>query len=418
MAQRELMSNGSPGDEANEEEESLLPNSSRALGRAGSGGVDKGGKGSKEGAGGLPPGSYSYIALVLVVCVITLTVWTLPAPSWWGKFDLMRQSWHLNKVLDEASELRTQLGNSKKDATELSKDIEREEKRATDLKARDVKADSETKSFQVQLVDETAASSGLTGSNSDLQGSVDRERQRRKELLRKLQELKRAQLPLLQAITDAEDGAEKAASSASSASASSSSSSSSSSASSAAALLAASSSASSPTFPSLSSSVSLDPTLGGRAAIGVLPLSGAVSLPGSGGGAGAFGGFDDSSDASSGASLAALAAPAQIRAPPKVPKSSSIPSGSSSSNAVASASSSSGSGVGTASWASAAETELESLKMRLQREVAADRKVSDQAAARAAAISSVSGVGITSSGVRPSPGLPPDFSRIGSASGP
>ena len=36
-------------------------------------------------------------------------VWTLPAPTLLGKLDLLRQSWRLNKVLDEAAELRSKI---------------------------------------------------------------------------------------------------------------------------------------------------------------------------------------------------------------------------------------------------------------------------------------------------------------------
>ena len=36
-------------------------------------------------------------------------VWTLPAPTLLGKLDLLRQSWRLNKVLDDAAELRSKI---------------------------------------------------------------------------------------------------------------------------------------------------------------------------------------------------------------------------------------------------------------------------------------------------------------------
>lgn len=35
-------------------------------------------------------------------------MWTLPAPTL-GKLDLLRQSWRLNKVLDDAAELRSKI---------------------------------------------------------------------------------------------------------------------------------------------------------------------------------------------------------------------------------------------------------------------------------------------------------------------
>lgn len=139
-------------------------------------------------------GPWSGPALLVLLALLGLTVWSLPAPTLLGKLGLLRQSWRLNAVLDESAKLRDNIAAATKEMANMQDAMSTEQARAMDLQRRLDSSAGETKSLRTQLAQETSKSSLLHVSNQDLEVQIKRERDRRKELLQKLQVLKHAEL--------------------------------------------------------------------------------------------------------------------------------------------------------------------------------------------------------------------------------
>jgi len=138
--------------------------------------------------------SWSCKALVILVIALSLMIWSLPAPTLLGKLSLLRQSWQLNTVLDESMHLRSEIDTARRKKEDLLANLTKEMARAKDLQGRLDKSAGDTKNLQAQLEDEQAKKLGLTNSNSDLQATVEKSRERRRELLHKLQAVKRVEM--------------------------------------------------------------------------------------------------------------------------------------------------------------------------------------------------------------------------------
>jgi len=129
-----------------------------------------------------------------VLAVLFLTIWTLPAPTFFGKLGLLRQSWRINAVLDESEQLREQLAGVLKTHGDLQKELTTQQTRAKELQRRLDASGGETVSLRRQVADETVMVSGLQGSNSVTEADFQKQRSSRLALLHKLQSVKQAEL--------------------------------------------------------------------------------------------------------------------------------------------------------------------------------------------------------------------------------
>eukprot|EP00929_Paragymnodinium_shiwhaense_P019550 TRINITY_DN13287_c0_g1_i1.p1 TRINITY_DN13287_c0_g1~~TRINITY_DN13287_c0_g1_i1.p1 ORF type:complete len:287 (+),score=86.16 TRINITY_DN13287_c0_g1_i1:184-1044(+) len=139
-------------------------------------------------------GAWSGPALIVVVLILCLTVWSLPAPTLLSKLDLLRQCWRINSVMDESERLREAIATAVKEKSDGQEALTKEEGRAVDLQRRLDSSGGDTKSLRAQLADEQSKSELLHSSNKDLEAQIDKERARRREVLHKLQEVKHAEL--------------------------------------------------------------------------------------------------------------------------------------------------------------------------------------------------------------------------------
>lgn len=139
-------------------------------------------------------GTCSAPALLVVLGLLSLTVWSLPAPTFSEKISLLRQSWRLNAVLDESAQLKERIGGLAKEKSELNDAMEKEQARAVELQKRLGSSDGDAKSLNQELSAEQTKKNGLQGSNQKAQVTIDSERKKRRDLLHKLQAVKRAEL--------------------------------------------------------------------------------------------------------------------------------------------------------------------------------------------------------------------------------
>jgi len=132
--------------------------------------------------------------LLGVVALLYITIWTLPAPTFFGKLGLLHQSWRINAVLDESEQLRGRLGEVQKTREQLEQELSTQEARSKDLQRRLDASGGETKSLRQQVADEQVMVSGLESSNSLLDADFQKQKERRLDLLHKLQRVKTAEL--------------------------------------------------------------------------------------------------------------------------------------------------------------------------------------------------------------------------------
>jgi len=151
----------------------------------------------------------STYVLVGILTLLFLTIWTLPAPTFFGKLGLLRQSWRINAVLDESQQLREQLTGIQKTRADLEKELSIQSVRAKDLHRRLDSSGGETVSLRRQVADEQVMVSGLQGSNTQLEAEFQKRKASRLSLLHKLQSVKTAEmkdlagLESIQLLTDA-----------------------------------------------------------------------------------------------------------------------------------------------------------------------------------------------------------------------
>merc|ERR1712232_554678 len=99
-----------PGDE---ERASLLPQKAPAVN-----GFDGGVGGAKlEVWHSKAP--WSAVVLAGLIFILYLVIWSLPAPSFYAKVSLVRQSWHLSDVIQEPEKLRKELTSKEKEVRSL-----------------------------------------------------------------------------------------------------------------------------------------------------------------------------------------------------------------------------------------------------------------------------------------------------------
>ncbi|CAJ1389766.1 unnamed protein product [Effrenium voratum] len=140
------------------------------------------------------PSARSPLALAMVLATLSFVVWTLPAPTLMGKLDLLRQSWRLNKVLDEAAELRSKLKAAELEKANLEQALVSERARSDSLHERLSASDGTAQSSKTELSNQQDMAGGLRSSNQKLQVDLEKERSARVQLLHELQQLKKAEL--------------------------------------------------------------------------------------------------------------------------------------------------------------------------------------------------------------------------------
>ncbi|CAK9063931.1 unnamed protein product [Durusdinium trenchii] len=148
----------------------------------------------------LPPSARGPLALATVLATLSFIVWTLPAPTLLGKLDLLRQSWRLNKVLDEAADLRKQIKAAELEKADLEQALLSEKLRSDSLQERLSASNGTTESSRTELSNQQDMAGGLRSSNQKLQGELDAERTARLEILHHLQQLKKSELAELKEV--------------------------------------------------------------------------------------------------------------------------------------------------------------------------------------------------------------------------
>ncbi|OLQ03571.1 Nipped-B-like protein B [Symbiodinium microadriaticum] len=218
---------GHPGEGENEETEALLSQEAGSLEESGTGppaekysskaGVDvacgSAGQDSQlfepllacqlmGGGKAWPPpaNARSPLALCMVLATLSFTIWTLPAPTLLGKLDLLRQSWRLNKVLDEVSELRAKIKAAELEKTNLEQALVAEKARSEDLRERLSASDGTTQSSKTELSNQQDMAGGLRSANQKLEEELEKEQTERKRILHDLQRLKRTELKDLESL--------------------------------------------------------------------------------------------------------------------------------------------------------------------------------------------------------------------------
>eukprot|EP00435_Cladocopium_sp_Y103_P032417 s556_g8.t1 len=148
----------------------------------------------------LPPSARGPLALATVLAILSSIVWSLPAPTLLGKLDLLRQSWRLNKVLDEAAELRSKIKAADIEKADLEQALVSEKARSVSLSERFSASNGTTESSKTELSNQQDMAEGLRSSNQQLQGELDAERTARLQILHQLQQLKRTELEELKEV--------------------------------------------------------------------------------------------------------------------------------------------------------------------------------------------------------------------------
>ena len=67
--------------------------------------------------------SCSTVSLLVILCLVYLVIWTLPAPTLWSKVTLLRQSWHLSEVMKEPPLLQGQLAKAEEELKKLRNQV-------------------------------------------------------------------------------------------------------------------------------------------------------------------------------------------------------------------------------------------------------------------------------------------------------
>ncbi|CAE8640510.1 unnamed protein product [Polarella glacialis] len=187
---------GASGEEEEEEEQEALLSKDKS--ESGPGASPPTGKRLQTHAAGrgslLPPSARSPVALAVLLALLSFTIWTLPAPTWIGKFELLRQSWNLNKVLDESSQLRQEIEAAKKEKADLEQSLVSESARSAQLQKRLGSVDGDGKSARKELANHQDMVAGLKSSNADLEAQLNKERGARKALLHNLQKVKKEEM--------------------------------------------------------------------------------------------------------------------------------------------------------------------------------------------------------------------------------
>merc|ERR1740121_1501241 len=112
--------------------------------------------------------------LLGLLAFLYLTIWTLPAPGFFGKLGLLRQSWRINTVLDESEQLREQIAGVQKTHGDLATELSTQETRAKALQRRLDASGGETVSLRRQVADEQVMVSGLQSGNSALEADFQK----------------------------------------------------------------------------------------------------------------------------------------------------------------------------------------------------------------------------------------------------
>ncbi|CAE7867295.1 nipblb [Symbiodinium microadriaticum] len=192
---------GHPGEGENEETEALLSQEESGTGPPAEKYSSKGKTPSSSSRCWPPPANArSPLALCMVLATLSFTIWTLPAPTLLGKLDLLRQSWRLNKVLDEVSELRAKIKAAELEKTNLEQALVAEKARSEDLRERLSASDGTTQSSKTELSNQQDMAGGLRSANQKLEEELEKEQTERKRILHDLQRLKRTELKDLESL--------------------------------------------------------------------------------------------------------------------------------------------------------------------------------------------------------------------------
>lgn len=160
-------------------------------------------RGAADGSGKpSPPGSWASTALVVITATVLFTIWTLPSPTFSGKVNLFRQSWHLSEVLQEVPKLRAELEVAQKAATSLRTQVASKQSQNDEVQKRVAEKEKVSAGLKKQLEDARQTAAGLRGKKGALEKRLEDEQNKMKKLQDELKRIKSAEFPLLNEIPD------------------------------------------------------------------------------------------------------------------------------------------------------------------------------------------------------------------------
>eukprot|EP00929_Paragymnodinium_shiwhaense_P014336 TRINITY_DN122238_c0_g1_i1.p1 TRINITY_DN122238_c0_g1~~TRINITY_DN122238_c0_g1_i1.p1 ORF type:complete len:210 (+),score=76.54 TRINITY_DN122238_c0_g1_i1:92-721(+) len=145
---------------------------------------------------------WTTVVLSVLLFVLYLSIWTLPAPSFVAKLRLLRQSWHLSEVLQEPPKLKKELEVKQKDASAIKAKVAQVKATNDALQARVDAAENITGTLKHQLEGVRSESLKLKGQDNALRKKLDEVRKGQAEYEQKLKKLKELEMPLLDSIPE------------------------------------------------------------------------------------------------------------------------------------------------------------------------------------------------------------------------
>merc|ERR1712070_413856 len=110
--------------------------------------------------------SVSTVALAVVLATLFCIIWSLPAPTFPSKIRLLRQSWHINEVLQEGPKLQKELASLHKEVEGLQAELGEVQASNSELQAKVTAAESESKATS-SLLDEARSQAAVLKGESD-----------------------------------------------------------------------------------------------------------------------------------------------------------------------------------------------------------------------------------------------------------